>query len=70
MTGLANALVMLGLRYGSNASLAVAADTVRLICHAAYRASIALAQEKNPFPCFDKAKHLEGRFVRSPPEDI
>jgi ribonucleoside-diphosphate reductase alpha chain len=70
MTGLADALVMLGLRYGSDASLAFAADTMRLICHAAYRASVAIAQEKGSFPYFDKARYLEGRFVRSLPDDI
>ena len=70
MTGLADTLVMLGLRYGSDASLAFAADTMRLICHAAYRASVAIAQEKGSFPYFDKAKYLQGRFVRSLPDDI
>jgi ribonucleoside-diphosphate reductase alpha chain len=61
---------MLNLRYGNDASLAVAADTMRVICHAAYRASIALAREKGPFPYFDRAKYPEGRFVRSLPDDI
>jgi ribonucleoside-diphosphate reductase alpha chain len=70
MTGLADTLVMLGLRYGSDASLAFAADTMRLICHAAYRASVALAQEKGSFPYFDRDKYLQGRFVRSLPDNI
>lgn len=70
MTGLADALVMLGLRYGSEASLDFAADTMRLICHAAYRPSVAIAQEKGSFPYFDKAKYLQGRFIRSLPDDI
>jgi ribonucleoside-diphosphate reductase alpha chain len=70
MTGLADALVMLGLRYGSDASLGFAADTMRLICYAAYRASVAIAREKGSFPYFDKAKYLDGRFVRSLPDDI
>jgi ribonucleoside-diphosphate reductase alpha chain len=70
MTGLADTLVMLGLRYGSDASLAFAADTMRLICHVAYRASVALAQEKGSFPYFDRDKYLQGRFVRSLPDSI
>jgi ribonucleoside-diphosphate reductase alpha chain len=70
ITGLADALVMLGLRYGNDASLTVAADTMRLICHSAYRASVALAQEKGSFHYLDKAKFLEGRFVRGLPDDI
>jgi ribonucleoside-diphosphate reductase alpha chain len=70
ITGLADALVMMGLRYGSDASLAFAAGTMRLICRAAYRASVAIAQEKGSFAYFDKAKYLQGGFVRSLPGDI
>jgi ribonucleoside-diphosphate reductase alpha chain len=43
---------------------------MRLICRAAYRASIAIAQEKGSFPYFDKAKYLQGSFVRRLPSDI
>jgi len=70
ITGLADALVMLGLRYGSERSLAVATDIMRAICHAAYRASIALAQEKASFPFFERDKYLQGPFIRSLPYDI
>ena len=70
ITGLADALVMLGLRYGSDRSLAVASDVLRLICHTAYRASIDLAKEKGSFPYFDRDKYLQGAFIRSLPDDI
>lgn len=70
ITGLADALIMLGLPYGSDRSLALAAEMMRVICHAAYRASIALAQEKGSFPYFEKEKYLRGAFVRSLPDDI
>ena len=50
ITGLADALVMLGLTYGSDRSVAVAAHVMRLVCHTAYRASITLAREKASFP--------------------
>jgi ribonucleoside-diphosphate reductase alpha chain len=70
ITGLADALVMLGLTYGSDRSLAVAGDVMRLVCHAAYRASIALAGEKGSFPYFEPDSYLEGAFVRSLPPDI
>jgi ribonucleoside-diphosphate reductase alpha chain len=70
ITGLADALVMLGLRYGSDRSLAVASDVFRLICHTAYRASIDLAKEKGSFPYFDRDKYLQGVFIRSLPDDI
>jgi ribonucleoside-diphosphate reductase alpha chain len=50
--------------------LAVAADVMRTICHAAYRASISLAQEKSSFLHFERHKFLQGGFIRSLPEDI
>lgn len=70
ITGLADALVMLGLRYGSEQSLAVATDIMRLICLAAYRASIDIAKEKGSFPFFEHDKYLQGPFIRSLPADI
>jgi len=50
--------------------LAVAAEAMRLICHAAYRNSIALAKEKGEFLYFERDKYLQGAFIRSLPEDI
>jgi ribonucleoside-diphosphate reductase alpha chain len=70
ITGLADTLVMLGLAYGSDRSLAVAAEIMSLICHVAYRAAIALAEEKGSFPFFERDKYLQGAFVRSLPDDI
>jgi ribonucleoside-diphosphate reductase alpha chain len=65
ITGLADALLMLGLAYGSEASLAVAAEVMRFFCHTAYRASVTLAQEKGPFPYFDREKYPAGASVQS-----
>ena len=70
ITGLADALAMLGLRYGSAESLQVAAGAMKLICHAAYRASIALAREKGTFPFYERDKFLAAPFIQSLPEDI
>ena len=70
ITGLADAMVMLGLTYGSDVSLSVASNIMRSICHAAYRASIALASEKRSFPYFKRDRYLDGAFIRSLPEDI
>ena len=70
ITGLADALVMLGLTYGSDRSLAIAADAMRQICYTAYRVSIDLAQEKGSFPHFERDKYLQGVFISSLPEDI
>lgn len=70
ITGLADALVFLGIRYGSDEAQRVAAEMMKTICHTAYRASIALAQEKGAFPLLDKGKYLRGKFIEQLPEDI
>jgi ribonucleoside-diphosphate reductase alpha chain len=61
---------MLSLPYGGERSVAWAADVMQLIYHRAYRASIALAREKGPFPFPDRGKYLDGAFVRALPNDI
>jgi ribonucleoside-diphosphate reductase alpha chain len=70
ITGLADALIMLGMRYGDDASLTFAGETMRTICHAAYRQSIALAREKGCFPDFYRERYLEAPFIRGLPLDI
>ncbi len=70
LTGLGDALIMLGIPYGSRESLTVASDVMRTICHSAYRASIMLAREKGSFPWFDRDSYLKGRFIENLPDDI
>lgn len=70
LTGLADALIMLGLRYDSPAARELAAQTMRAICHAAYRTSVQLARDKCAFPYFDRGRYLDGAFVRTLPDDI
>ncbi len=70
ITGLADAMVMLGMRYGSPESLAFARATMQIICHTAYRTSIDLSREKGPFPHLDHQAHLERPFIRRMPDDI
>ena len=70
ITGLADVLVMLGLTYGSDRSISLAAEIMRCVCHSAYRASIALAKEKAKFPYFERDKYLQSPFIRSLPQDI
>jgi ribonucleoside-diphosphate reductase alpha chain len=70
ITGLADALAMLGLRYDSEPARRTAAEAMRTICHAAYRASIALAEEKGSFPYFDREAYLAGEFTGRLPADI
>ncbi|BAU49530.1 ribonucleotide reductase [Sulfurifustis variabilis] len=70
LTGLADTLILLGLHYGEEAARARAAEIMRVICHTAYRTSIALAREKGGFPFLNREKHLAGEFIRGLPEDI
>ena len=70
ITGLADALIMLGLRYDSDAALAWAGDAMRCIRDAAYRQSIRLAQEKGVFPGFAREPYLEAPFICGLPADI
>lgn len=53
ITGLADALIFLGLPYGSPAAREKAAEWMAAIQNAAYRASAALAAEKGAFPLYD-----------------
>ncbi len=70
ITGLADALAMVGLRYGSEEAAEMAGRWMRLIDEAAYRASIELAREKGAFALFDAAQHGRCGHVAKMPEDI
>jgi ribonucleoside-diphosphate reductase alpha chain len=70
ITGLADALVMLGLRYDSEAARTLAAHTMQTIRDAAYRASVELAREKGAFPAFSRDAFLASGFAIRLPADI
>lgn len=67
ITGLADALAMLGLRYDSEHARSVAANVMRTVRDAAYAASVELAREKGAFPAFDREQYLARPFIRSLP---
>lgn len=70
ITGLADALIMLGLHYASEEARQLAACVMQTICHTAYRTSITLAREKGVFPFFERERYLESPFIQALPEDI
>lgn len=70
ITGLADALIMLGHRYGDENSCELAGKIMQTINRTAYLASIKLAQEKKPFPYLNKKQYLKGEFIRSLPKSI
>jgi ribonucleoside-diphosphate reductase alpha chain len=70
MTGLADALMMCGFRYGSPDAATRAGDWAAQINRAAYLASAHLAREKGAFPLYDREAYLAGETVRELDEDV
>ena len=70
MTGLADALIMTGLCYGSPEAAAQAERWAARISHTAYRMSCGLAVEKGAFPLFDREAYLAGETISALPDDI
>ncbi len=58
VTGLADALLMVGLRYGSAEAAKATEAWMHAIARSAYLASVDLAREKGAFPLFDAEKFL------------
>ncbi|MFM8769403.1 MAG: ribonucleoside-diphosphate reductase, adenosylcobalamin-dependent, partial [Rubrivivax sp.] len=70
-TGLADALVMLGLRYDSAAGRAMARRIARCLRDATYAASVELARERGAFPSLDVDTYLaEGTFASRLPATL
>jgi ribonucleoside-diphosphate reductase alpha chain len=70
VTGLADALMMCGLRYGTVEAARVAGDWARQIERASYLASVGLAREKGAFPLFDRESYLAGETIQGLDEDV
>jgi len=70
VTGLADALVMMGLRYGSDEAASQTEMWLKQIAHAAYRASADIAREKGAFPLFDQEKFLRSATMQTMSEDV
>ncbi|KPQ04964.1 MAG: adenosylcobalamin-dependent ribonucleoside-diphosphate reductase with TSCPD domain NrdJ2 [Rhodobacteraceae bacterium HLUCCA12] len=70
VTGLADALLMMGLRYGSDAAVAQTEAWMKAIARAAYLASTDLAREKGAFPLFDADKFLASGTMQVMDDDV
>jgi ribonucleoside-diphosphate reductase alpha chain len=70
LTGLADALLMLGVRYGSPEAAALAANWMAIIQRAAFETSAALAEEKGSFPLFDSDAFLATDYAQRLPDDL
>ena len=70
VTGLADALLMLGLRYGADDAVAQSEIWMKEIAHAAYWASVELAREKGAFPLFDAEALLASGNMAQMDQDL
>ena len=70
VTGLADALLMVGLRYGSDEAVKKTEKWMKTIARSAYKASINLAEEKGAFPLFDPEKFIVSGNMIQMDEDV
>jgi len=68
--GLADALIKMKLRYGTDEANAVLEEIFRALRDNAYDVSTDLAKEKGVFPKFNKEKYLKGWHIERLPESI
>ena len=70
VTGLADALLMTGLRYGSDEAAAKTEEWLKAIARASYLASVELAKEKGAFPLFDAEPYLSSGNMMQMDDEI
>ncbi len=70
VTGLADALAMVGLTYGAQDAVAATESWMATLQRHAYLASADLAQEKGAFPLFDAEQYLAGETIRELDADV
>ena len=70
ITGLADALMMVGATYGSDQAVAFTEEWTKAIAEEAYLTSADLADEKGVFPLFDKDQYLAGETMQAMPENV
>lgn len=70
ITGLADALIMCGARYGSRDAVRLTEMWLKALQRSAYLASVELAKEKGAFPLFDAEQYLAGESIKELDEDV
>jgi ribonucleoside-diphosphate reductase alpha chain len=70
VTGLADALLMVGSRYGSEEAARLTERWLHAIARAAYLASVDIAKEKGAFPLFDAEAYLASGSMKAMDEDV
>ncbi|HEV3494563.1 MAG TPA: adenosylcobalamin-dependent ribonucleoside-diphosphate reductase [Reyranella sp.] len=70
VTGLADALIFCGVRYGSPEAVRLTGEWLGAVQRLSYLASADIAAEKGSFPLYDRARYLAGETIRGLPEDV
>ena len=70
VTGLADALILCRVRYGTDRAVALTDSWLKTIQNEAYRASALLAAEKGAFTLYDRDAYLDAPMVRALDEDV
>jgi len=70
ITGLADALIMMGLHYASSEARTLAEKIMSEICNKAYITSTELAALKGPFPLYVEEAYMKSPFIQRLPEEI
>ncbi|CUW37808.1 putative Ribonucleoside-diphosphate reductase [Magnetospirillum sp. XM-1] len=70
ITGLADALILCGARYGGAQAIRLTETWMAAIRRSAYLASTELAKEKGAFPLYDADKYLAGETIQSLDSDV
>ena len=70
VTGLADALLMMGLRYGSNDAAKKTEELLHHIARISYLSSSELAKEKGSFPLFDADQYLASKTLTKMDQDV
>lgn len=68
--GLADLMIKLRLRYGSDEMIKKTDELFRFIAVESYLASTDLAVEKGPFPLFQAEKYLQSGYMQKMPEEV
>lgn len=70
ITGLADALVMMKIKYDSEEALDATEKIMRVIRDESYKTSVELAKEKGPFPLYKWEGYSKSKFIQALPKEI
>ncbi|MEI6201555.1 MAG: adenosylcobalamin-dependent ribonucleoside-diphosphate reductase [Enhydrobacter sp.] len=70
VTGLADALLLCGVRYGSPRAVELTRAWLGAVQRLSYLASADIAAEKGSFPLYKKGPYLAGETIKALPEDV